>query len=146
MKKNLYMRSKSFKRAMEKAASYMDNPDLLSGLTNDVKEKIKDIDDNKKTLTEFFEKIRTLIRMIRAYIKGDYKEIPWKSMVLIIGALIYFLMPIDVIPDFIPVAGLLDDISVVLLVFKMINDDINAFIDFEESKLSVVKEPSEDTP
>jgi uncharacterized membrane protein YkvA (DUF1232 family) len=146
MAKNSYLKSKSFKRAIEKAISYLDNPDLLRGLTNDVKAKIDEIEENKSTLTEFFEKIRTFIRMIRAYIKGDYREIPWKSLILIVGALIYFLMPLDAIPDFIPVTGYLDDITIVFLVFKMLNDDINAFVEYENTGMSDVKSssPAED--
>jgi len=146
MAKNSYLKSKSFKRAIEKAISYLDNPDLLRGLTNDVKAKIDEIEENKSTLTEFFEKIRTFIRMIRAYIKGDYREIPWKSLILIVGALIYFLMPLDAIPDFIPVTGYLDDITIVFLVFKMINDDINAFVEYENTGVSEGKSssPAED--
>jgi uncharacterized membrane protein YkvA (DUF1232 family) len=52
---------------------------------------------------------------------------------MIIGALLYFMMPIDLIPDFIPVTGLADDISIILLVFSSINSDIEAFLEYERS-------------
>jgi uncharacterized membrane protein YkvA (DUF1232 family) len=75
-----------------------------------------------------------MMRMLRAYIRGEYRELPWKSLILIIGALLYFLTPIDMIPDFIPVTGFADDVAVILLVFKTISDDINAYRLFENEK------------
>jgi len=53
---------------------------------------------------------------------------------MIIGSLIYFLMPLDLIPDFIPVTGFADDISIIFLVFNGINEDIEAFLDFEQGR------------
>lgn len=53
---------------------------------------------------------------------------------MIIGSLLYFLMPLDLIPDFIPVTGFADDISIIFLVFNSINEDIEAFLDYERSK------------
>ena len=95
---------------------------------------MSDMDENKKQVSGFFEKVRTLLRMLRSYVNGEYRHIPWKSLLMIIGALIYFLMPIDLIPDIIPVAGLADDISIIFLVFGSINEDIEAFLEYEQSK------------
>lgn len=53
---------------------------------------------------------------------------------MIIGSLIYFMMPIDLIPDFIPMTGFADDISIIFLVFSSISDDIEAFLEYEQSK------------
>jgi uncharacterized membrane protein YkvA (DUF1232 family) len=65
--------------------------------------------------------------MIRAYIEGEYREIPWKSMVIILASLIYFVNPFDLIPDFIPGIGFIDDISIILMVFKSVEEDILKF-------------------
>lgn len=121
---------------MRSAAGFATNPDKLSGLIGSVSEKLSDMDENKKRVSGFFDKVRTLLRMLRAYINGEYREIPWKSLLMIIGSLIYFLMPLDLIPDFIPVTGFADDISIIFLVFNSINEDITAFLEFEESQNS----------
>jgi uncharacterized membrane protein YkvA (DUF1232 family) len=126
--------NKSLKKAFGMASEVASNPDLIADLIRDVTGKMGDIDDSKRKVSDFLDKVRTFVRMLTSYINGDYREIPWKSLLLLIGALIYFIMPIDLIPDFIPASGLLDDISVVLLVFNGINEDINAFLEYEKSK------------
>ena len=74
-----------------------------------------------------------MLRLIRAYYTGAYREIPWQSLVLIIIAVIYFVSPIDLIPDWIPVIGLIDDAFVVGLVLKSVKDDLDAFMEWETS-------------
>jgi uncharacterized membrane protein YkvA (DUF1232 family) len=128
-----YLKSKSFQNALRKATGIASNPNKISDLISSVSEKLSDMDENKKRVSGFFDKVKTLLRMLRSYINGDYREIPWKSLLMIIGSLIYFMMPIDLIPDFIPVTGLADDISIILLVFHSINSDIEAFLEYERS-------------
>lgn len=127
-----YLKSRSFQNALRKAVDVATNPHKISDLIGSVSEKLSDMDENKERVAGFFEKVRTLLRMLRAYINGQYREIPWKSLLMIIGALIYFLMPLDLIPDFIPMTGLADDISIIFLVFNMINEDIEDFLEYEQ--------------
>jgi len=129
-----YLKSKSFQKALRKAAGIASNPDKISDLINSVSNKLSDMDENKKRVTGFFDRIRTLLRMLSAYIRGEYREMPWKSLLMIIGSLIYFLMPLDLIPDFIPISGFADDIAIIFLVFNSINEDIEAFLEFEKTK------------
>lgn len=128
-----YLKSKSFQNAIKKAAAIATNPEKISDLLGSVTEKMSGMDGQKQRVTDFFDKVKTMMRMLRAYISGDYREIPWKSLVLIIGTLLYFMMPIDMIPDFIPITGLADDITIVFLVFGSINEDIEAFLEYEQS-------------
>lgn len=126
-------KNKSFQNALLRAAGIAKDRNKISDLIGSVSEKMSDMDENKRRVKGFFERVRTLLRMLRSYINGDYREIPWKSLLMIIGSLIYFLMPLDLIPDFIPVSGLADDISIIFLVFNSINEDIEAFLEFEQS-------------
>ena len=129
-----YSKSKSFQNALRKAAEIASDPKKISDLISSVSGKLSDMDENKKKVSGFFEKTKTLLRMLRAYINGEYRFIPWRSLLMIIGSLIYFLMPLDLIPDFIPVSGLADDISIIFLVFNSINEDIEAFLEFEQTQ------------
>jgi len=129
-----YLKSKSFQKALKNAVGIASNPDKISDLIGSVSEKLSDMDENKKKVSGFLEKVKTLLRMLRSYINGEYRQIPWRSLLMIIGSLIYFMMPIDLIPDFIPMTGFADDISIIFLVFSSISDDIAAFLEYEQSK------------
>ncbi len=128
-----HLRSRVFRQALQRAAHIASDPDQLSSLLGSVSDKLSDMDQNKKRVRDFFAKVRTMMRMMHAYITGDYRKIPWKTLLLITGSLIYFIMPLDAIPDFIPFAGLTDDIAIVLLVFNSINDDIREFLEYERT-------------
>lgn len=77
--------------------------------------------------------VNTLNRMVRAYLNGDYQKIPWKSLLLITSGIVYFVSPLDLIPDFIPVFGFLDDITVLLWIFNAVKGDIEDFEEWEST-------------
>jgi uncharacterized membrane protein YkvA (DUF1232 family) len=81
------------------------------------------------------EKFSILGRLSKAYVLGHYREVPWKSMLVVVAAIIYFVSPIDLIPDFIPVTGLSDDFAVLLWVYNTLNGEIDKFLSWEKSKL-----------
>lgn len=75
-----------------------------------------------------------LIRLVRAYASGDYRRLPWKSLLLVTGALAYFVTPLDLIPDILIGTGFLDDAVVVAYVLKAIRDDLARFADWEATR------------
>lgn len=70
--------------------------------------------------------------MIRASISGEYPLPAWA--IAIIGAIIYVVSPIDAVPDFIPVAGWLDDGAVVAAAVKALEEVIKAFIKYKKER------------
>jgi uncharacterized membrane protein YkvA (DUF1232 family) len=86
--------------------------------------------------TEYFYKFQdsliALVRMMRAWIKGDYKNISKKSIVAVVAALIYFINPLDLIPDFIPIIGQLDDVFILSYMIKSLNKEIERFMAWEQ--------------
>ena len=57
---------------------------------------------------------------------GDYR-LPWKTVAALTAALAYFLAPIDAIPDFVPLAGFIDDAAVLGLVFGAAEADLRHY-------------------
>ena len=51
----------------------------------------------------------------------------WKSKALLISGLLYFLLPTDLTPDFIPVIGYIDDAAVLTAIFKSLATDIKKY-------------------
>ena len=97
--------------------------------------KLREVDWKNVRVDTAREKLYVLGRLIRAYAVGDYREIPWKSILIIVAAIIYFINPIDLLPDFIPVTGLTDDFGVLLWVYSTVSDEINKFLAWENARI-----------
>jgi uncharacterized membrane protein YkvA (DUF1232 family) len=100
--------------------------DFLRAGAAKIKEKdIRSVIDRVETLKEkvqravplrrFFADLKLLISLIIDYWKGNYREVPWWAVSTIVFTLLYILNPIDIIPDFIPVVGHLDDMAVLTI-------------------------------
>lgn len=82
-----------------------------------------------------FEDVAIACDMIADYTDGNYKEVPLASIVTIMAAIIYFVSPIDLIPDVIPIIGQLDDATVLIIAFKAIENDIQDYGEWKASQL-----------
>ena len=71
--------------------------------------------------------------MLKAVKSGKYQLSKW-AIAAIIGAIIYVVSPIDAVPDFIPVAGWLDDGAVVTAVVKGLEEVIKAYIKYKKER------------
>jgi uncharacterized membrane protein YkvA (DUF1232 family) len=78
-------------------------------------------------LEKFAHNIKLLFSVIKDYANGNYKEMPWTTIAAFVGALLYVFSPIDLIPDFIPVIGLLDDAAVLAMCLKAIERDLKIY-------------------
>ena len=79
--------------------------------------------------------VRIGFSMIKDYVQGNYRKLPWWSVASVAAALGYFLAPIDAIPDFIPVLGYLDDAAVFALVLSGIREDLKKYADAKGLRL-----------
>ncbi|KAI1695045.1 putative membrane protein YkvA [Ditylenchus destructor] len=70
---------------------------------------------------------KLLQALCRAYWRGEYRAITPKALISVVAGLMYFLSPIDAIPDFIPMFGMLDDIAVLAWVMKTLEGELSAF-------------------
>jgi len=77
--------------------------------------------------------------MIKSYRKGLYRDLEWQTLILLVAALVYFITPIDLIPDFIPITGFIDDITVVVWIYNKLQSEIDKYIAWETSTLPEVK-------
>jgi hypothetical protein len=59
-------------------------------------------------------------------------------VVAAVAVTIYFLSPIDLIPDFIPVLGLLDDVALVAWFSTTIKEELDKFSEWEKTRASLV--------
>jgi uncharacterized membrane protein YkvA (DUF1232 family) len=130
------LKSIFFKNAEGKAGRYAKNSTRLLELAKEVIGKLQKV-GFKDNLSEFQNGVQLLIRMVRAYAGGEYKGLPWKSLLSIVAVLIYFVSPIDLIPDFLPVIGITDDIALVVWLLKTLSEDVRKFSDWEKNEKTI---------
>ena len=111
-----------------KAKEYLKNKDKLQKLIKEAEEKVEEKEEKKGFVKETWDNLQAMFELVKSYIKGDYKNIPYGSLVLIVGAILYFVMPTDAIPDFIAVLGFTDDATVIAFTLKKVKGDIDKFI------------------
>ena len=78
-------------------------------------------------LSGFIEDVKLLIAIVQDYWSGKYKAVPFWTIAAIVVALLYVLNPFDIIPDFIPVIGLIDDAAVVAACLLMVHEDLRNY-------------------
>lgn len=91
----------------------------------------KKLDERKKgPFRKLFDNVNYMILLLKDYMKGDYKQMPYGSVILTTAAVIYFVMPFDFVPDFIASIGFVDDLAVVTLAVKQIEADLEKYKDW----------------
>ena len=124
--------SKAFQFARKKAKDVVGDDKKLGNLLDATLGKLEEVTGNSDKIETFVSQVQTFMRMIGAYRRGDYRGISAKNVIIMVAALLYFIMPIDFIPDFIPVIGLLDDFTIIMYVFKKLNEEIGQFQKWEK--------------
>ncbi|GAB3823672.1 YkvA family protein [Pontibacter rugosus] len=123
-----------FKKILEKAESYLKRPTEVAKLVSETLKKATAKKGVGAMAGEVWESLQLLTRMIKAASSGDYKEIPAATLVGGIAVLLYFIMPIDVIPDVIPVIGLLDDATLLAWFMTSIKVELDKFKEWEATR------------
>ena len=132
------LNNRFFQVALEKASRILGKPGRLILLLATLGRKLKQTNFTKADGAQVKEQFFTLGRLLRAYAQGEYRTIPWKSLLLVVAAILYFINPIDVIPDLMPLVGLTDDFAVLFMVYKSIGSDVEKFLEWEKSKTIVI--------
>ena len=88
------------------------------------------IDDNLWAKVEKVGKKLSFTKDIKALFNYfSDRKIPWYRKSIVVGALVYFIMPIDSIPDIAPLIGYLDDLGVITAVIKYLGSELNQYYD-----------------
>jgi len=70
---------------------------------------------------------RLLYLLIKDYWKGEYREVSPCSILVFIAGIIYVISPIDIIPDFLPLVGQIDDALVLVLCMYFLEKDLHKY-------------------
>ncbi len=124
------MQPLGFDRAKSKAERFAKDREKVRHL---LEEAILKAGRHKNSLKEVWDELSVFFRLLKRWVNGDYKEVPWRTIVLIIAGIIYFVNPIDAIFDVIPFVGYIDDVTVVGIVLNSVRKDIEKFLEWEKA-------------
>lgn len=109
-------------------------------------EDVKKAVDKSESITNKFESvgplgryltdIKLLLSLLKDYWSGEYRAVPWWAISAIVFSLLYVVSPIDLIPDFIPVIGYVDDAAVVSLCLVLVEQELSKYRKWRESHLN----------
>ncbi len=112
-----------YRRGIDKGNIKAKMGKVKSGL-GEVKSKIE---------PSMFSEVIGLYNMVKSYIDGEYREVPWETILTLVAVLIYVVSPVDIIPDAIPVAGWLDDGWVMTRLLPALSKDIQKYKEWKEN-------------
>ena len=78
----------------------------------------------------FWKRLGLLNSMAKAYVKGEYRQVPWSTIASVVLAVAYVICPTDLVPDVFFPLGFLDDAAVVSLVFKSLEHELDKYTRF----------------
>ena len=125
-----------FELALNRAAKVAGKPGRLLLLFSTLAMKLRTVNWKEVKKEDVKEKFFVLGRIIKAYAKGQYKAIPWKTLLIIVAAAIYFVNPLDLIPDLLPIVGLGDDFAVLLWVYNAVSGEVEKFLSWERTQIA----------
>jgi uncharacterized membrane protein YkvA (DUF1232 family) len=117
---------------LEKSQQIAGEDGKLQSLLKNVGERLHAVSHHPKVQASL-EPILIFKRMIQAHRSGKFK-VSAKTLGLIVLGLVYFVTPIDIIPDFIPLLGFTDDLSVLLAVFNSVKHEVDDFLNWEKTQ------------
>ena len=86
-------------------------------------------------LKRFIEDGKMLIALIQDWRTGNYRKVMYGTIAAAVFALIYVFDPFDIVPDFLPIIGAVDDAAVIGACLILIERDLKAYRTWKESQL-----------
>jgi uncharacterized membrane protein YkvA (DUF1232 family) len=75
-------------------------------------------------LNRFIEDIKLLFGLLKDYFKGNYRDVSLGSILVFISGIVYLFIPMDILPDFIPLIGQIDDALILLICLYFLERDL----------------------
>ena len=123
-----------------RAQQLVQSPTRLQRVVSQAAKKLNSASGDR--VAQAKDQLVLFIALLKAWLSGDYRELSNKTIVIIVAAVLYFVVPLDEIPDFIFGLGFLDDVAVIGYVFGQLTEEMYAF---EQWQLENDRTPGERT-
>lgn len=113
-----------FQENYHEAEKMLNHPDKIDRMLKRLEKKLKGLPKLGGALAY----IPKMGMLINSYIRGQYTDVPIGTIVGVIGVVMYFVLPIDAIPDFVPGVGYLDDAAVANGSLYLVKNDLDEYM------------------
>ena len=118
-------------KGKSRAQVIIENALLLEEFIKQNEDEAEKIIEKGKKLTE---KFKVFLSLVKDFAKKRYDKIPVKSLVAIVSALLYFVIGKDLIPDYIPGVGKIDDALILSVCFKLVKKDVEDYLEWKQTE------------
>lgn len=122
-----------FSLFVSRATRLLGKPFKVITVLNEAADKLADEKSKDNKFKQLFSTAFTMVRLVRSYVSGEYRQIETSTIISGLGVLLYVLSPIDLVPDFIPVLGFLDDLSLVSWFLGKFHVEVARFREWEQT-------------
>ena len=133
------LKSKQMGSAARRAISVVKDKDQAMRFAHQALSRLPSISKGKSAIKDFSDDLGLLLRMVMAYYRKDYRQLPLTTLIRAMVGVVYFVFIVDFIPDFIPIVGLLDDATVIAWVVSGIRKELQQFSDWEKNKKRIAQ-------
>lgn len=119
---------KELEKGYKEAEKLLENEDKLERFLQRLEKKLKIIPIAGDKLAV----VPVMASLLKNYAEKEYTDIPIGTIIAIISALMYFVSPIDFVPDSIPVLGYFDDAAVVAACWKLVQLDVDEYVEWRK--------------
>jgi uncharacterized membrane protein YkvA (DUF1232 family) len=123
------LRSEAFARALSEAKLCVAGSGGLRSLFEQAAKKAASLP--RQPFKENWPYIQTMLRLVRAYERGEYRQVSNDALMWIVAGLNYLVDPFDLIPDKTPFLGFVDDAAVVEFVVDRTRQTLDDFMTWE---------------
>lgn len=123
-----------FKLLIRRAGGYVYQPYRIINLTRKAIAKAKKYENFQDFGVGMVATVLLFGQMLKYWASGDYKGLETSKVFMIIGTILYFVSPVDMVPDYIPFLGLLDDISLLAWLFSTLSVEIQQFVVWKKNE------------
>lgn len=116
-----------FEKERPKAEKLVAEPGKVEKLLKKIGRKLEKL----PVLSGPLEYVPKMYYMVRSWLRKEYTGVPVGTIVSILGALLYFLSPVDLVPDFLPGIGYLDDAVVISVCLTLVKGDIDRYMEWK---------------
>ena len=118
---------------INKRAEGMSREDI--GETIGKEEKAEQMAKESSFLRQYWKDVKTSFALLKDWYMGNYTKIPFRMVTSIAGAILYLVSPLDVVPDWVPFGGLLDDVLVLAAIFALSRRDLEEYVKWAQPEM-----------